>query len=156
MNDLNEDTRAHYGVELGWWFAKAFETRWSDLDPFGHVNNGTYLMWCEEARNAYFAALGVSSFTADTPGPVLKDVGFTYDRSLDYGEKILVTARVAWVKNTSFRMEFAVWNGDRVGHGHALCVWIVNATGERVRVSEHLRGRMAEVDGAQMLQASAP
>src|SRR5262245_47365958 len=153
MNELNEESRARYGVEPGWWFAKAFETRWSELDPFGHVNNGTYLMWCEETRNAYFEALGVPNFTADAPGPVLKDVGFTYDRPLGHGEKILVTGRVAWVRRTSFRMEFAVWNGARVGHGHALCVWMVNTTGERVAVSDALRNRMAELDGCELRTA---
>ncbi|EJN26864.1 putative thioesterase [Pseudomonas sp. GM78] len=155
MNELNEDTRARYGVEAGWWFATTFQTRWSDLDPFGHVNNGAYLVWCEETRNAYFQALGVPNFTADAPGPVLKDVGFTYDRSLLHGEKILVTARVAWVRNTSFRMEFAVWNGSRVGHGHALCVWLVNDTGERVTVPDHLRSKMVEVDGCELLSATS-
>lgn len=154
MSDLSEDTAAQFGVEPGWRFGKAFETRWSDLDPFGHANNGAYLVWCEETRNGYFQALGVPQFTADAPGPVLKEVGFTYDRSLSHGESILVTARVAWVRNTSFRMEFAVWNGARAGHGHATCVWLVNTTGERVTVPNELRGKMAELDGAELRPAT--
>ncbi|MNJ19603.1 hotdog domain-containing protein [Pseudomonas alkylphenolica] len=86
---------------------------------------------------------------------MLKDVGFTYDRALMHGDKVLVTARVAWVRRSSFRMEFAVWNGSRVGHGHALFIWLVNQTGERVTVSDELRNKMSELDGCELLSVSA-
>lgn len=154
MNDLNTETAARFGVEPGWWFGKQLETRWGDLDPFGHVNNGAYLGWCEDSRTAYFAALGLPHFTADSPGPVLKEVGFTYDRALGFAESIMVTSRVAWVRTTSFRMEFAVWNGQCVGRGHAVCVWMVNSTGEKVAVADSLREQMARYDGAELRVAS--
>jgi acyl-CoA thioester hydrolase len=155
MNELNEANRARYGVEQGWWFAKELETRWSDLDPYGHANNGAYLTWCEEARVGYLTEIGVPRLTADTPGPVIKDVGFTYDRPVFQGEKILVCARIAWIKTTSFRMEFSVWNGSLVGHGYSVCVWLVNQTGERVTVPDHLRSKIVEVDGCELLSATS-
>ncbi|MDT4826391.1 Thioesterase-like superfamily protein [compost metagenome] len=155
MNDLNHDSRTQYGVEPGWAFGKHFEVRWSDIDPFGHANNLAYLGWCEETRNAYLESLGVPRFTREAPGPVIKELGFTYDRSLEHGEKILLTGRVAWIRRTSFRMEFAAWNGSRVGHGHAICVWMINATGEKVAVADELRRLIVDRDGAELLSSPA-
>ncbi|MNZ15262.1 hypothetical protein D3C78_322080 [compost metagenome] len=93
------------------------------------------------------------SFTRDAPGPVIKELGFTYNRSLEHAARILVTGRVAWIRNTSFRMEFAVWNGTQVGHGHAICIWMLNSTGEKVVVSDELRHLIVERDGAELLSS---
>ncbi|MNN01835.1 Acyl-ACP thioesterase [compost metagenome] len=153
MNDLNNESRERYGVEPGWAFGKCFDVRWSEVDAFGHVNNLAYLGWCEETRNAYIESLGVPSFTRDAPGPVIKELGFTYNRSLEHAARILVTGRVAWIRNTSFRMEFAVWNGTQVGHGHAICIWMLNSTGEKVVVSDELRHLIVERDGAELLSS---
>lgn len=152
MNDLNTESIARFGVDPGWGFGKRFETRWSDIDPFGHVSNRAYLIWCEEARNAYIAALGVPPLSLDTPGPVLKDIGFTFDRALKHGTEVIVTARVSWVRTTSFRMEYAVWDGAVAGSGHAICVWLLNATGEKIAVSEQMRERVIELDGSHRRQ----
>jgi acyl-CoA thioester hydrolase len=37
-------------------FEKQIEIRWRDLDAYGHVNNGVYLTYLEEARDAWLAA----------------------------------------------------------------------------------------------------
>ncbi len=36
-------------------FEKRIEIRWRDLDAYGHVNNGVYLTYLEEARDAWLA-----------------------------------------------------------------------------------------------------
>ena len=152
MNHDLSTRLAKYQVELGWWFGLPFITRWSEVDPFGHASHRTYLVWCEEVRNAYFAELGHPIVGPDSAGPVLKEIGFTYEQPLAVGEDAFVTGRVSSVRKTSFRMEYAVWRHGLIGRGHATCVWIVNATGERLRVPDTLRREMVERDGAKDLE----
>ena len=33
--------------------------QWGDMDAAGHVNNVTYLRWCESARIAYFEKVDI-------------------------------------------------------------------------------------------------
>lgn len=155
MNDLSSEHRAKYQVEAGWWFGRLFVTRWSEVDPFGHANHRTHFVWCEEARNAYFAELGHPIVGPAAAGPVVKEVGFTYEQPVAVGEEVLVTARVTWVRRTSLRMEYAVWRRALMGRGHATCIWIVNTTGERLRVPAALRHQMVERDGAKDLEPAS-
>ncbi|WP_429257543.1 acyl-CoA thioesterase [Paraburkholderia sp. GAS334] len=152
MNMLNAELVELHGIEPGWRFGLSFDVRWSELDAFAHVSHRSYFTWCEEARNAYFASLGEPAFSVDAAGPVLKDVGFTYERSLDQSSQVVVTARVAWVRNTSFRMEFAAWSRELVGRGHAICIWMRNSTGELVALPDDLRCRIAQRDEPQDLR----
>jgi acyl-CoA thioester hydrolase len=80
---------------------------------------------------------------------VLKEVGFVYEKSLDANCEVVVTVRVAWLRNTSFRMEFAAWSDGLVGRGHAICIWLRNSTGERVTLPADLRRAMVLEDNAE-------
>jgi acyl-CoA thioester hydrolase len=154
-NELTNELIARHGIGPGWWFGKRFAIRWNELDGFGHVNHCTHLVWCEEARNGYLAALGCDTFSADKAGPVVKRVGFTYERALRLGDEVIVTGRVTWVRRTSFGMEYAAWSAGLAGFGDAACVWLVNATGERVPVPDDLRRLMLDRDGGRDLRESA-
>ncbi len=123
-------------------------TEWRDTDGFGHINHLAYLAWCEDTRNFYLEDLGLPRLSISVPGPVLKQVLFNYERSLVFGDEIIVTARTLSVRNTSFQMEYAVWNRGLVGRGTALVVLIVNATGERVQIPANVRSLMITRDGA--------
>lgn len=153
--ELTDEIVRRHGIAPGWWFGRRFEARWGEIDGYGHVNHLTHLVWCEEVRNAYLAALGSPVVSADAPGPVVKRVTFTYERGLRLGDEVFVTGRVSWVRRTSFRMAYAAWSGGLVGFGHATLVWMVNATGARVEVPDGLRSRMIAHDGARDLRAPA-
>jgi acyl-CoA thioester hydrolase len=152
MNTLDTDLAELHGIESDWRFGLPFDVRWSELDAFSHVSHRSYFTWCEEARNAYFTSLGEPAFSVERAGPVLKEVGFTYERSLNQGSHVVVTARVAWMRNTSFRMEFAAWSRGLVGRGHAICIWVRNSTSELVTVPDDLRVRIAQRDAPQDLR----
>lgn len=155
MNEPLAAQLAKFHVEPGWWFGLSFVTRWSEVDPFGHASHRTHLVWCEEVRNAYFAELGHPIVSPAAAGPVLRELGFSYERPLGVGDAAFVTGRVSSVRRTSFRMEYAVWSRGLMGRGHATCIWIVNATGERLRVPDSLRRQMVERDGAKDLEGVA-
>ena len=71
-----------------------------------------------------------------------------YLTPLAYADRIVVTARTLSLRRTSFRMEYPAWAEGCSAVGTALCVLMVNATGERVPIPDAVRTRMIEHDGA--------
>lgn len=148
MNELTPPLAGHHRIEPGWWFGIRRRAEWRDTDGFGHVNHLAYLAWCEEARNRYLEAIGLPRLSATVPGPVVKAVSFAYEAPLGYGDEVVVTARTASFRRTSFCMAYAVWHCGLVGRGTALCVLMVNASGERVPIPDSVRVEMVTRDGA--------
>jgi acyl-CoA thioester hydrolase len=147
MSGIDPALAAEYGVEERWSLALTRRAEWRDTDGFGHVNHLAYLEWCEDIRNRYMEAVGLPRLSAETPGPVLKSVSFDYARALGFGDEVLVTARVAAMRRTSFTMDYAVWQAGLIGRGSALCVLMINRTGERVPIPEAMRAAIAARDG---------
>jgi acyl-CoA thioester hydrolase len=82
---------------------------WGDEDAFGHVNNVTYLRWCETARIEYL--LRVAMFPALPPtgiAPILASIKCDYEAPLKYPDTVFVGARVTRIGNSSVRMEHLV------------------------------------------------
>jgi acyl-CoA thioester hydrolase len=145
---LDDATRAAFGVEPGWTFGLRHRVRWSEVDPFSHANHAAFLEWFEEARNRYLEAVGLPPLAPTTPGPVLTRLEAAYLRPLRYGDEVLVTARTVALRRTSLRMEYAVWREGRVATCTAVFVLMVNATGERTPIPAAVRAAILARDGA--------
>jgi acyl-CoA thioester hydrolase len=145
---LDDATRAAFGVEPGWTFGLQHRVRWSEVDPFAHANHAAYLEWFEEARNRYLEAVGLPPLAPATPGPVLTRLEVAYVRPLRYGDEVLVTARTVAVRRTSLRMEYAAWCEGRAASCTAVFVLMVNATGERTPIPAAVRAAILARDGA--------
>lgn len=84
------------------------ETRLSDTDAMGHVNNARYLTYVEIARVAYYEqvtgnALPIGAHGAEE-GMILAEIRMTYRSPAFYGETITVETRVERIGRTSFGM----------------------------------------------------
>ena len=77
--------------------------QWGDMDSFGHVNNIVYLRWFESARIAYFEKAGILSQMPDI-GPIQARQVIDYRLPLTYPDRLLVSATVTKLGNTSFTM----------------------------------------------------
>jgi acyl-CoA thioester hydrolase len=146
--ELDDATRAAFGVEPGWTFGLRHRVRWSEVDPFEHANHAAYLEWFEEARNRYLEAVGLPPLSPATPGPVLTRLEVAYLRPLRYGDEVLVTARTVALRRTSLRMEYAAWREGRAACCTAVLVLVVNATGERTPIPGAVRAAILARDGA--------
>lgn len=60
------------------------QVEWHDLDAARHVNNVSYVRWCESARVEYFHALGFDIMSNGRPGVILgyQDCKYIYQVSL--------------------------------------------------------------------------
>ncbi len=146
---LEPDLRAA-GVPAPWTFGVADKTRFGELDVLGHVNNTAYLRWAENFRINYFKDYGIADYTGEPPRLVLRQIGLDFLKEMTLHEPYIITGRTVSLRNTSFRMEYAIWSGDLRATGHAVLVWLTDQ-GQKTAIPDHARQVMITRDGAEQL-----
>ena len=122
--------------------------QWGDMDSFGHVNNIVYLRWFESARIAYFEKAGILSQMPDI-GPIQARQVIDYRLPLTYPDRLLVSATVTKLGNTSFTMLYQVVSERRglVAEGEGIVVMFDYAKQAKTPLDEGLRARIATLEG---------
>ncbi|MES1247632.1 MAG: acyl-CoA thioesterase [Actinomycetota bacterium] len=78
--------------------------RWGDFDALGHLNHVSYLVYCDEARDAALAALGGSYVVAHQE--------IDYRREIPLGTReLVVRTRITRVGISSVHVEHDVADG---------------------------------------------
>jgi acyl-CoA thioester hydrolase len=98
--------------------------RYRDLDPYGHVNNATYLEFFEEIRIAYWRALadliGFDELEAgDIPGAryVIAETTLRFKAPIFLDDTVHGAATVPTVGNRSYAMAFELRTGETFEEG---------------------------------------
>ena len=98
--------------------------RYSDLDPYGHVNNAAYLEFFEEIRLAYWRAIadlvGIEELEAgDIPGAryVIAETTVRYRAPIFLDDALLGAASVPTIGNRSYAMDFELRTGETFESG---------------------------------------
>ena len=91
-------------------FRRPIEVRFADTDAMGHVNNASYLTYCEIARAAYYEAvtgqpLPLGAHGA-SEGMILAEATIAFRSPAYYGETLTIESRVSRLGHTSFTQEF--------------------------------------------------
>ena len=104
------------------------EVRYADLDPYGHVNNAVYLAFFEQVRFAYWDALadlaGIGEREAgDVPGAryVIAETTLRFKAPVFFEDALYGAARIPWVGNRSYAMDFELRTGDSFEEGSLAC-----------------------------------
>jgi acyl-CoA thioester hydrolase len=141
--------RERYRAEGQWGIWKEHVIRWAECDIYAHINHAAYLTLFEDMRVEWWIGAG-GGFGPDLPGLVVGSLEVKYHRPGHFRDAVLLAARAASFRRTSFVHEYAMW---RAGDGllcsaRALCVVIDNATGQKIEIPEPMRRLMVERDGA--------
>jgi acyl-CoA thioester hydrolase len=86
----------------------AVEVRFADTDAQGHVNNASYLTYCEMARIRYWSDVAGGSFVGGTGRPeslILAEARITYRAPVFYGDAVSVQTRASRIGRSSFTLE---------------------------------------------------
>jgi acyl-CoA thioester hydrolase len=145
-NELSETARRSFGIDGDWNFGILRETNWSDVDGNLHVNNLTFLEWCQEARTRYFRDVLGHWPEPSRRSLVVRALSFSFERGLNLGDRAFVTARTSRIKTTSCVQRYAVWHGGLIGEGEAVCVFIDPSSGSKSPIDEDLRRRIKLLD----------
>ncbi len=117
--------------------------RWGDMDAMGHVNNTVYFRYLEQARIAWFEALGCPPDPAGT-GPVIINAHCTFLKQLRYPGDIEVTTHVGDFGRSSFQTLHQIRRVDSpevlAAEGGSKVVWV----DQRVEKSSPLPPEMRE------------
>ncbi|MGI8866787.1 MAG: acyl-CoA thioesterase [Rubrobacteraceae bacterium] len=95
------------------------EVRYSDLDPYGHVNNAIYLEYFEGIRLAYWRALAdLAGFTnlesGDIPGAryVIAETTVRFKGPIFLDDALHGAASITRIGNRSYTMDFELRTGE--------------------------------------------
>ena len=114
---------------------KAFRpinTRWSDNDVYGHVNNVVYYSWFDTAVNGLLMEQGaIDIYTGSVIGLVV-ETQCHYFAPLAFPEAVVAGIRVARVGSSSVRYEVGIFAADPgqscAARGHFIHVYVDRAT----------------------------
>lgn len=87
------------------WFTVPF----SDVDMMQHVNNVAYIRWCEMIRAEYFAQVMNEPINGDR-GMIQATIDFTYERELQYRERIGIGVKISRVGTKSWDFYYEIWS----------------------------------------------
>ena len=125
--------------------------RWSDMDAFGHVNNGRFLTYFEEARLVWLQALP-QPWVSDALGPLLAAVQINFRHPLQWPQAIRIELSTQRIGNSSLTLEHRVFANDSsdmaYADGTSVMVWTDRQTGRPVALPAFIR-RAAETPLAQ-------
>ena len=86
----------------------SLDVRFADTDAMGHVNNATYLTYCEGARLRYWTDVTGEDFSLGTEGVeslILAEARTTYRAQAFYGDTVTVQTRATRIGRSSFTLE---------------------------------------------------
>jgi 4-hydroxybenzoyl-CoA thioesterase len=130
------------------------KVRWGDVDWAGIVFYPRFFEWYDLACEALFDALGLpwpQTFPRyDIVGVPIVESGARFAAPVRYGDTMRIQATVAWVKDTTFRMEYEISvDGRACASGFEVRAWVgrPSSPGQRLQarpipdeVARRLRG----------------
>ena len=110
--------------------ATTVTVRWSDVDAAGIVFYPRFFEWYDLGSEALFEALGLPWPEAfpkyGIVGVPIVESGSRFVAPARYGDVLTIRSTVAWVKETTFRMEHAISVGDTLcASGFEVRAWVV-------------------------------
>lgn len=123
-------------------FFKTINTRWTDNDIYGHVNNALYYQYFDSVINAYLIAEGgLDIHDGDVVGFMVRSE-CDYFQPLAYPDDIVVGLGVARLGNSSVAYQTALFSGDATepsAVGSMVHVFVDRATSRPVPIPSRIR-----------------
>lgn len=136
------DTRTRYPL------FRPIQTRWSDNDAYGHVNNVVYYAWFDTAINGWLIEQGVLDITQGPVIGLVVETGCRYARSISYPEPVEAGIRVAHIGRSSVRYEVGLFTQDHdeaAAAGFFIHVYVDRQTMRPVPLPDPLRASLETI-----------
>ncbi len=119
--------------------------RWGDMDAMGHVNNTVYFRYFEQARIAWFEAMGCPPDPAGV-GPVIISAHCTFLKQLRYPGDIEVDTLVGEFGRSSFHTIHQIRRPDDpetvMAEGGSKVVWVDQRVEKAVPLPEQIKAQL--------------
>ena len=85
------------------------QTRWRDLDAFGHVNNADFATYIETARGTLFKRWNLP-FNGMGQSLIVASITIDYHQQLKHPSDIIVGQKISRIGTSSFDIESSIFN----------------------------------------------
>lgn len=118
-------------------YTEKIQTRFADLDPYGHVNNSVYLSYFEVARTNAILDL-FNAMTSQGVQIVLTEADCQYKRPVTLATPCFVTVEQDEVSRAWFTLKYTVHdnNGTTFATGSTKHCLVKGDTGRVIRLTE--------------------
>jgi acyl-CoA thioester hydrolase len=117
---------------------KLFNIHWGDMDALGHVNNGRYFDYFQEARIEWLASLNMPM--DQTTGPVVVHVACTFLKPVVYPATLRLNSCIHTLGRSSFMVDHDLYQeDDLMAEGSSKIVWVDYQTNKSIPVPEGIR-----------------
>ena len=103
-------------------FHYELQTRWKDMDAFGHVNNAVFLSYIEDSRITFFKRWNLRDKKKSI---IVASVKLDYLRQIDHPSNIIIGETISRIGKKSFDIKSAIFineNADLVATSKITCV----------------------------------
>jgi acyl-CoA thioester hydrolase len=142
MNNSPTETRDGYPHFM------SVQTRWSDNDIYGHVNNVTYYSYFDTVVNCFLIDEGGLDIQKDSIIGVAVETMCKFNKPIAYPEPIDAGLRVGKIGNSSVRFEIGIFRkGDEeaAASGHFIHVFVDRETNAPVPVPDSIRAALEPI-----------
>jgi acyl-CoA thioester hydrolase len=142
MSHDQTETRDRYRHFLG------IQTRWSDNDIYGHVNNVTYYSYFDTVVNCFLIAEGGLDIEKGSVIGVAVETMCRFKKPIAYPEALEAGLRVGTLGKTSVRYEIGIFReGDDVAAawGHFVHVFVDRASNAPAPIPAPIREALARI-----------
>jgi acyl-CoA thioester hydrolase len=102
---------------------KTFSIAWGDMDALGHVNNGKYFDYFQEARIDWIQTLNLDM--KQKQGPVVVHVACTFLKPVVYPATLTIKSSIQSIGRSSMEMLHEIYQNDiLMAHGISRVVWV--------------------------------
>ena len=120
-------------------FHHNIQTRWKDMDSFGHINNAVYLTYIEDARTTLFKRWNLNS---QNKSVIVASLKIDYFTQIKHPSKLIIGSKISRIGNSSFDIQSAIFiDGLKKPAALSLviCVCYDYGNGQSVTVYDEIR-----------------
>ena len=121
---------------------RAMQTRWSDNDVYGHMNNVVHYSLFDSAINGWLIEEGVLDPLGGERVGLVVETGCRYYAELAFPDVVHAGIRVARLGTSSVRYEIGLFRGDAenaAAEGHFVHVYVDRVTRRPAPLKDDLR-----------------
>jgi len=127
---------------------RTLDTRWSDNDAYGHVNNVVYYAWFDTAVNAWLIDQSLLDVATGDPIGLVVETGCRYAAPLAYPEPVEIGLAVERLGTSSVTYRLGVFAKDAAhaaAEGHFTHVYVARDSRRPVALPQSWREKFAAV-----------
>jgi len=129
-------------------YYQSVQTRWSDNDLYGHVNNVTYYSYFDTVVNNYLIEVGGFDIRADTVIGIAVETFCKFVKAVAYPDRLEVGLRVRHLGNSSVRYDVGIFlegDDEASASGYFVHVFVERSSSKPVLIPAPLRSALAKI-----------